>query len=301
MARLTKTLALASSALLLGGCPGAPAAPSADPQAPPASEVLVTVNGEAITRDDLRHEVSRNPRTRGQVLTPEQERNLLEVMIGQEVLAQRAAELKLADAPHIQRQLARKQAEVTALRRKLLARQLAAHLATEEVEVTDAEVRAHHEANAEQVAQRFRIHQILRRRPDEIEALRARLEAGEAFETLAAEGMPALPAGAPRPWELGFLRWTQLPEPWRPVVAKLEVGETSGVISTDRRHWILKLVAKERDPEATFEHLLPSLRQDLQRIRSEERREATETSLRAKAKVVFPAGDPAPERSPRVP
>ncbi len=279
-------------ALLLGGCPppatpGGEVEPGPEPATHSATEVLVTVNGMAITEDDLQSAIQSNPRARGRRLSEEERSHLLEVIVQQEVLAQRATELKLDAVPHVHRQLAAKRAELGALRRKLLSRQLAAHLGQEEITVTDAQVRTYFEENEAQVAHRFHVLQILRRRPEDAAALRARLDEGEAFEALAAEEFSDGQAGARKPWDLGPMRWTQLPDPWRPVLAKMKPGEISPVISTDRRHWILKLVATQKDPEATFEVLQPTLRTALLRTRTEAHRRARETALRAAAEVVF--------------
>ncbi|MDF1564835.1 MAG: hypothetical protein P1V51_17465 [Deltaproteobacteria bacterium] len=284
-------------ALGLSACPGRPGAeeppaPAVEPAAPAAGsgegEVLARVNGRPITRAELDFTLRRNPLTRGRSLSAEQERNLLEVLVEQEILAQEAEARGLDRDERIARQLEQKEAELADLRRRLLARELRGRLGAEAPRVSDDEVRQYHEAKRAQLAQRYHVQQILRRSEAELDALWGRIEAGEDFESLAAEGTPeALPAGGRRPWDLGFLRWTQLPEPWRPVLEGLEPGQVGRASGGEGRHWLFRLVAREPEPESSLETLRPALRADLERQAMARAKEEAEAALRARAEVVY--------------
>ena len=90
------------------------------------------------------------------------------------------------------------------------------------------------------------------------------------------------------PWDLGYLRWKQIPESWRNVNYDLNEGEVSGVIrGPNNRFWIIKLIDRRENTKTTFESIKPTILQVLKTEKVEELREKTDKDLRARASIVY--------------
>lgn len=283
-------LFVTTAPVALLGCSGAPeSATCADDShaAIPDSEVpLARVNGHVLTRQDvlLRVEGGRS----GQELTPERERNVLDAIIGDELAYQRARELGLHDDPKYVEAVRRLQIQMDALARE----QLSEVFHREEIEararVGDDEARAYFELHEQHIRAETHVWQILSRSRAEIEGFRARLAAGESFEALAAEPMTTHGMAQLRSWDLGYLRWGQIPEHWEAELARLDVGETSDIIAgPGGRFWIIRVVDRRLSDTLRFEEVEPILVQQLQREGVESLTEQTLQELRDRATIEY--------------
>ena len=72
--------------------------------------------------------------------------------------------------------------------------------------------------------------QLFTRDKDETERMVAEIKKGMPFGAAYEALMPKLPEGQ-TPWDLGWVRWQQVPIQWQGVVDKLAVGATSDVIA----------------------------------------------------------------------
>lgn len=277
------------------GCDDAPPPPeaTATPEAEAAAEavpalVVATVNGAKIYERDVRFWFERNARGQGGNPTPEQSRNMLEAIISQELILQRATELGLDQNRSYQEQIRARETELASFRRTAVRDLFYAHQLREIRTPTDDEVRQFYDANAALIGSTYHIQHILQRSAAEIEAVQERLEAGAAFEEVAAEPFAALPASADSPWDRRDLAWQHVPELWRGTVATLEAGDVSDVIhGPNNRHWIIRLVAREEDPSMTFERTREDLRMMLQRDAAENLRANLDQSLREEAQIDY--------------
>jgi parvulin-like peptidyl-prolyl isomerase len=261
----------------------------------PRPGVLATVNDVPITEAEVRlrsksssHETGKlAPDATAHAEDPATSAAVLETIIREELMAQRAVELGLELAPADQEVLAAREAELAVFRREKLADLYVRHDRAR-VEVTDAEARRYWDDNAARLRRQLHVMQILVREEARIEDVQRRLEAGADFEEVARSMFPNLPAEAPRPWDLGFLRWSQLPETWRPALERLEKGHTTGILRGPRnRFWIVKLVDAREDADATFDslraHIMEVLRAEkLAAVRAEAQRK-----LRDGARITY--------------
>ena len=112
---------------------------------------------------------------------------------------------------------------------------------------------------------------------------------------VAAKRFPDLPASVKAPWDLGEMAWNQLPPAWRGVVDRLQPGQVSDVIQGEAgRSWIVKLVSRRVDPTITFETEKDRIVDALRQQKATELYEATLAEARAKARIVYAKGPPAP-------
>jgi len=268
---------------------------AATEEAPPVNElagarVVATVNGKNIYERDVRYWLQHNTQGRQTDPTPEQHRNMLEAIISQELILQRATELGLDRNRQYQEGLMAKQAELDSLRRTAIRDLFYLHQTRQIPSPTDEEVRRFYDENAALIGTTYHVQHILKRSRDEIGDVRERLEAGADFEEVAEEPFASLPPSASRPWDMRSITWQQVPEPWRATLATLEVGAVSDVISGENdRHWIVRLVSKEEDPSITFETTREDLRRILERDALENLRSGLDDALRAEAEIDYVA------------
>lgn len=259
----------------------------ATPPLAPAGETLVKVNGVALGEADLQARL-RSSEGHGGELTPERRRSTLEVLVGQEVLAQKARALGLDRDPRYVDAMRAAQAQVAALRRSELAQAFVREQVAAKVDVTDEQVRRYFDAHARQLGTEYQVAQILRRDRAAIDKAAAALREGRPFEGVAVEGYPTLDAASTRPWVMPYMRWQQLPEAWHEAVGKLMPGETSGVVAgPGGRFWLLQLLDRRDVPGVTYESVAPALKEQLRSQALEALREKTEAELRAAAKVEY--------------
>lgn len=281
-------LTSAATLALIAACqPTSTPAPNAPSVAKPV-DVLATVNGAPITATDVRLRVRANAHQAGTETTSEQAQSALDQLVKQELAAQRATALGYDSDPGLQERIREKEAELQAMRRKELADTYFRRELATKSRPTDADLQRHYEANVARIRTELHILQIFRRDEATIRDVERRLAAQEPFEAVAATLFPSLPEGERKPWDLGFLAWKQLPEPWLDVVYALQPGQTSGVIKSGKdRFWILKLVEKRENTSLTFEQVKPALAQELEEQSSSARRAALEAELVSKAQITY--------------
>ncbi len=250
----------------------------------PVEGLLVTVNGHPLTRSDLQVSMRSAPTHGG---ATENEHDALERIIQEELQAQRALEMNLDDDANFREQDRLAEARFHAARRSQLATLYEQHQTGQRATVSDAEARAYYEANGPRIRTEVRVQQILMR--DETAAQQAAhdIHGGAPFEEVARRQFPDI-APALHPWDLGVLRWNQIPEAWRTTLDAMTVGQTSDVISgPNHRHWVIKLLERRESPEVTFEVARPAIIQVLTEQHTVALRTNEAAELRRRARVVY--------------
>jgi hypothetical protein len=255
----------------------------------PGKDVVAVVNGVSITDRDVRLRARSNdghkePRAN----EPSGNRRLdgvLETVISEEMAAQKAKELGLDADPKYQEGLAQLEAQLAAYRRKGLSELFWERYVEKKAEPSDAEARAYFDKNEKLVRTQIHVKQILRKSRAAIDEAKAQIDGGKAFEEVAQSQMPNLPPGV-TPWDLGYLAWYKVPEPWRSVVYDQQPGTMSQVIAgPNERYWLVLLVDKKVDTGLEFEAVKGPILADLKRQRVDAAREKAADELKAKAKI----------------
>ncbi len=258
-------------------------AQSPAPQSP--DELLVTVNGTPIGQADVDFAMRGG---HGNEFAAPRRKDVLERIIQEELARQKAVELGLDANPNFREKLRCMEAQLNAFKRKELSEVFARHEITRRAEVSDADARQYFVNNATRIRTELHIWQILGRKENLVRQALNEIQLGASFEEVARRRFPNLPSTAGQPWNLGYLKWTQVPKSWRSVVHDLKSGEVSGVIKgPNRRFWIIKLIDKREDVNVTFESMKPVIVKQLKNVKIEELRETTHRDLRANANIVY--------------
>ncbi len=308
--RITTWAVVASgiAAAALGGCtrpaPEAAAAASAQPEpvgrpAPlaaarplPAAEagaegpgkVLARVNGVALTEEDVR--LALRLGSAQEPIPAEKQAPVLESLIREELIAQRAASLGMEQNHSYLVEKAKMDAQMQAMRRRALGDLYFKTEIEAKVAVDDAAVQRYFEANKTRLATELHVQQILVRRDSEAFAAVEKLKAGKSFAEVAREGFATVPDEKAPPWDLGWLRWRQIPEPWREVVYDLAPGQPSGVIAGPRgRHWVVQVVARRTAEKVSLDELRPQILEELKAQQLEASRAALDAEIRRGARI----------------
>jgi parvulin-like peptidyl-prolyl isomerase len=248
------------------------------------------VNGTPVREIDL--ELKLKNEMHGTELKPEYRQNVLDAVVRDEVLASEAERLGLDRDEGYLLGLRPLQAQVDAYRRRRLAERYLDHAAAAAA-VGDADARRYFDAHAAEIRSELHVFQILARDEGAARAARAALDGGKPFEEVARLVLGGV-AEAERPWDLGWMKWVMIPEPWRPVVAAMKPGDESPIIrGPGKRFWILKLVERRDEPSVSFESVRAPLIESLRMSRLAEVREGAERDLLGKAHVVYRGQAPA--------
>lgn len=215
-------------------------------------------------------------------------KKVLESIIQQEIASQKAVALGLDKDPGYQEQLLHLQTQLANFKRKKLSEVFYRHEVNLKAEVTDAEVAAYATENAARLQTEVSVWQILRRDRKQIQQVKAELDQGEAFETVAAKRFPELPDSMRNPWELGYLNWEQIPDAWWDTLENLTIGETSEIIQApNRRYWIIKLVDKRPYANYSLEASKTRIKAILKHDKMRELRASTVKALREDATIIY--------------
>lgn len=264
---------------------GAAAAAPAKSAAP--ADVVVTVNGAPIGDADIRLKVKGDMHSSDD--TPLARKNALDAIIRQELIRQRAVELGLEADSAYQQKLHQMEAQMNAFKRTELAEVFFRKAIAGKAEIGEVEAKKYFDENAERIRTELHIEQILR--IGGVEAMDRDLRdlrQGTPFEEVAKRQFPGLPETPQKPWDLGFMKWSQLPENWRAVLDGLKPGQFSDIIHGPKnRSWIIRLVDKREDKDVTFESAKTAVIDSMKNAAIEQLREKTERELRDKAKIVY--------------
>lgn len=251
-------------------------------------QVVALVNGRAITLAEV--DLKLRGEARGKTPPLARRQAMLEQLVAQELLAQRAHDLGLDADPKYAEESADADAQINSYKRRRLADLTVDREVVAGANPTDADARKFFDENQAKLRTELHVLQIYRRGRAAIDAARDSVNGGKSFEDVAKEGLDDGMPGMLPPWDIGWMHWHELPEALRDAAYGLKPGQVSGVIGgAGERFWLLKLVEKREDAKLTFEGIRAPLIDLLRNTRVEAGRAKLEQDLRARAKITFPA------------
>ncbi len=258
-------------------------------EASPNDEVLARVNGVPIYRSDVQLKIDTGSHETSATKSPEAEQNILQTLITRELLAQEAKKRGLdKEAAYLEAEK-KLGAQARGFERQELSEMLLRREGQKRGAASDEAISGYFERNKRRITTKLHVYQILRR--SEAQAMEARnaIQGGKSFEEVAESLVPSLPDGR-KPWDLGFLSFSKIPDPWREWVYDLRAGETSGIIKgPSDRYWIVKVVEIKDDPSVTVDSAREAIIAELQKHGESGARTDLEEQLRAAATIELTA------------
>jgi parvulin-like peptidyl-prolyl isomerase len=247
--------------------------------------LLATVNGTAITEDDLR---LRLPAGHAGNITAQMREQALQDLIDEELLYQEGLKLGLDKDAKYRNALKIMEARMKAFKRSEMARLMKGSKIASAVNVTNEDVKKYFTEHEAMIANDIHLFGI--RFTDEGEARTAyeRMKS-ESFEAVARGKFASVPKGKTAPWDMGFLHWSQIPIEWVDAVYALKKGEVSGVLISQRSGtYIVKLVDRRKNPDAALERVSASIMNRLVDMRGREAYSHYIDELKREARIVKP-------------
>ncbi len=267
------------------GTGSGPASSSAGPAgASVQAKVLARVNGVPITELDVELKLQNDSH---EAAGPSEERRkaVLEQLITKEILAQKARENGLDRDKKYREGLTRLEAQVKAYERQELAELLLKREGERRSVIGDEDALAYFKQNEARIRTEVHVLQILRRSEAAIVEVRSAIERGKSFEEAARDLFPNLPEGQ-KPWDLGYLPFYKVPEPWRETVYELKAGEMSGILrGPNERFWLIQVVDSRKNEALSFESVKEAILTDMRAGRVQKSRETLEQDLKKGARV----------------
>lgn len=250
-------------------------------------KILATVNGVPITEYDVDLNVKRV--VHGERVTPEATHNVLQVLVRNELIYQQSLELGIDNNQEYRRKLYEAEAQFRDYKRKEISPLYREYIKNKAV-VTDSEVKEYFEKNSKKIQTKFHLGQIYYRGEEaRIAEDYKELKSGKSFEKVASRRFPNLPKGMNAPWDLGYLRWSQIPAFWQDSIDRLKPGQVSDIIKgPNERFWVIKLIDSKVDPNITFATEKENIAEILRRQKTDELSEAMLDQMRKKSKIIFP-------------
>jgi len=204
-----------------GACEGAKDAKQANDLKEIPEGTLAVVNGVPIGEADIGNILKRN--MRGRTVRPELRQSVLEMLIRQELMAQKAVDLGLDKQTvddNDRKQIQRLEAELKIVKRRMLAKRFRTEEIYDKAVVTEDELKTFYDENLPRIRTELHVQQILYNDDEKsIEDDLNDIKSGVSFEAVAKRHFPKLPENMKRyPWDLGYLRWNQIPAEWQDVI-----------------------------------------------------------------------------------
>ena len=252
----TSALALILAAAALTPALAQDAAPAVEaPAAVSPDAVVATVGGEPITEADLSFAAEDLTQELSQMPPEERKPFLLRVLIDMKVMAKAGKDAGMAETPLFQQRLA--YLEDRALRRAYFADAIA-------TAVTEAAVRAEYDKFVAdfEPAEEIRASHILVATEEEAKAVKAEIDGGADFATLAKE--KSIDPGAANGGDLGFFGKGMMVAPFEAAAFALsDVGQVSDPVQSQFGWHVIRLEEKRQSAPPAFEQVAGQLQQQL--------------------------------------
>ena len=235
--------------------PAAEATASAEPEAVDPASVVATIGDDTITEGDLAFAAEDMAQDLAQMPPDERRAFLVRILIDMKVMSRAARDAGM-DQTEIFAQR-KEYLEERALRRAYFAEAIAAS-------ITEEAVRAEYDAYAGQFqpADEVRASHILVETEEEANSIKAELDGGADFATLAREH--SIDPGAANGGDLGFFGKGMMVQPFEEAAFALaEAGDISVPVQSQFGWHIIKLEEKRKSQPPTFEQVAPQIQNQL--------------------------------------
>ena len=217
--------------------------------------VIATVGEDTITEADLAFAAEDLQQELAQVPPGEQRAFLVAVLIDMKVMAQAARALDMDETELFRRRL--QFLEERALRRAYFADQVASVVTPEAVAAAYEAVVAEFEPQEE-----VRARHVLVATREEAEAVKAQLEGGAPFETVAVENSID-PSAAQNGGDLGFFQRGRMVKPFEDVAFTMQPGEISDPVESQFGWHVIRLEERRESAPPPLAQLQGQLQQQL--------------------------------------
>jgi parvulin-like peptidyl-prolyl isomerase len=267
---------LAAFTILVSGCQGKQQqAPSTNNQ-----NVLARVNGTPITATDVDFQEQKFHDN-----APKVNRSLDDV-INQELLFQQGLKLGLDKDPGYRAKLPELAAQPAEAKRIEMARRVFNTQIASRINVSFQDARDYYKRNEEQIRTELHLEMIKFGELQQAKEALNKIRGGTRFEEIARLVTGNTKVNKHEPWDLGFVKWENVPIDFVEKIYKLKPGEVSDILGSRQAGFqIVKLVDSRKGPKGSFEPLQASIMNRLRDLRLLEAYNLYVAQLRKDAKI----------------
>ncbi|MBJ6727923.1 peptidylprolyl isomerase [Geomesophilobacter sediminis] len=216
---------------------------------PHDAEVLARVNGIDLTRTDVSFRPD-DPHLK----PPEQYgAKTIDDIINEELLSQKAVQLGLdADNSYSVKKNMLDQMAPEDRRRELAKRVFNTQIAAQ-ISVLPSEVRTFYDSHRKEIETELHLELLKFDKKEKAAQALGRIKKGANFSSVALEYGADGPQHGKSPWDLGFLRWEEIPIDFAAAIYRLCPGQTTSILGNHRTGFqIVRLVETRKGPRRDF-------------------------------------------------
>jgi hypothetical protein len=258
--------------LIFAGCNGQPE----NAQTARGSKVLALVNGSPVTSEDVsfRLENAHGEKVR-------QRSKSLDDIIDQELLCQQGLKLGLDRDPSYRNLLLKLDRQPAGARRMEMARRVFNTQIAATVNIMPRDAKEYYDKSADFIATELHLAIVKYDNRQDAEAALKKIRSGEPFETVARSAM----AGREK-WDLGFVKWANVPVDFVTPLYQLKPGEVSDILGSQQTGFqIVKMLARRKIAQVDYSQVSAVVTNRLQDLRLLEAYNQYLDQLRKNAKI----------------
>ena len=153
------------------------------------------------------------------------------------------------------------------MKRRVINTQIAA-----KIDIHPQDAKEYYEKNAERIATQLHLLYIKDKRKEAADEALKKIRGGASFESVARPLMGDTKVNGREAWDLGFVRWDQIPVDFIDAIYRLKPGEVSDVMGSQLAGFqIVKLLAKKKvsgNSDAASQSILMNRLRDLKMLES---------------------------------
>ncbi len=243
----------------------------------PEKEIAARVGNEVITLKDVDARISKMP-VQYQAVIKSHKKEVLNDMVLETLLYGEAQKRGIDKDKEVKEMLAEAQKRIAIA--KLLKDEV-----EEKAAVSDAEAQEYYNAHKDEftIPERMKASQILVKTEDEAKAVLDELGKGKSFEDLAKE--KSIDTSAKKGGDLGYFTKGQMIPEFEQAAAKLEIGQTSGIVKTQFGYHVIKLADKKPAQPQEFKDVSARIKTQLLANKKRDVFNKLVDGLKAKANV----------------
>lgn len=218
------------------------------------TRVLATVNGAPITNEDVLLRLGGH----GEYLSTPLKDQTLDDIINEELLYQKGVKLGLDKDAKFQDTVRVMERKIAMYKRAEMSRRVTDTQIAATVNVTERDIKDYYGKHAEEIS--TDLHLGVLQFDDAIRAQETlgKIRSGTSFEE-AAKGISShrdtQMTKVKNPWDMGYLHWNQIWPEMTETVYALKKGEVSDVLTAQSGIFIVKLIERKKNPDASFDTL----------------------------------------------
>lgn len=231
--------------------------------------VLAKVNGTPITEEDIKITLSRG---HGQPADMQAGREFLDEAIVDLLMYQQGLKLGIDQESGFQDFIAKKQHQAPRAQWREMKRRIINSRIAVKIEITETDIRDYYEKNAGRMETQLHLLYIKLPSKEEADEALRKIRGGAPFESVARPLMGDVKVSDRDAWDLGFVKWAQVPVDFVDAIYRLKLGDVSDVMGSQQAGFqIVKVLAKEKLPGVSFyssQAILMNRLRDLRMLKS---------------------------------